>query len=172
MNPSGISINPPARVKFNGEIHHVRNAKVSLSSLNLSPEDEQLFLEAVHSVDPRLVKGGRGPLASQVKAFISSWLASDRSSVDQEIIDKRAEICRSCKFKTEITTGCKNCSSFARMIFHAPKVPVLDGLACEKCGCYLSVKVTQPAQVLRADERRINYPDHCWVPDASSDESI
>lgn len=99
-------------------------------------------------------------------ASLIEWLASAAGIVDEAETQRRAEICRGCRFNK--VAGSCSCGPLYKlldsMLPRSRRVPGLH--ICAACGCVLSVKVLAPGNVIAASNagRGINWPAHCWQP--------
>lgn len=100
---------------------------------------------------------------------IREWL-SDGTIVEQEVAQKRADICKGCQFNV---TGNKAIGMIAdgarKLLEWKSKVGIrVDGEkslgVCDICGCVLRLQVHEPGELLKLQVQRNGeiFPAHCW----------
>ena len=93
------------------------------------------------------------------------FIKSGVELVDKEESERRAAICRGCRFNRP--SPCVVCTPAFKMVDALiPKDRMEPGLsACGVCGCSLRAKVLLPLGTIRADDASSNlrFPNHCWL---------
>lgn len=167
MKPKrGFAINPPVKIPWKGRTLGVRNAQETIDMLQMSGDEVDAFLGLVAEKAPQLISDGNPSMFMAMVNFVRAWLASDGELEEPEEVERRTNICHACKERVTYGLGCVGCSALSQTLMKAPKIEKLKGSACNKCRCYLSVKVSMKPEVLAADKRQIDYPENCWVPEA------
>lgn len=98
-------------------------------------------------------------------AAMFEWVKGGSQLVSKEESERRAAICRGCRFNRHADT-CGACAAFyAAVGAVVPKARAEAGLKiCGACGCSLQAKVLLPKAAIDASNagRGIIYPAHCW----------
>jgi hypothetical protein len=171
MRASGISVNPPVKVTWEGRIVLVSDPRLSIRHLDIPFEKRDAFYKAVHDVAPYLVTDVEaitpkrvhfGEVQQYLKALKSRWVDSKIPLADEKTAVKRAKICAECPEKVKIS-GCFGCSGVSKLLLHIPRDFFAHNIGCGKCSCYLNNKVWMSEEVLNVDNRDIEYPSHCWM---------
>jgi len=95
-----------------------------------------------------------------------SFVKSGGQLVEKTESERRAAICRGCKFN-RLSGTCMCNAVFALIKSIIPSSRIEPGLkACGVCGCSLEAKVLVPPDVLRDSEPTPGYayPSWCWIP--------
>lgn len=171
MKPSGVSINPPVSVEWDGKIVKVSDAKRSLKELDIPVEKQDAFLTAVYKVMPSLVADVGaiaevrihfGDIHAYLKALKSRWVDSSIPIVSKEVAVKRLQVCLNCPELAKIT-GCYGCSGIAKLMMHIPENLTDVSKGCKVCKCYINNKVWMSKEVIDLDDRDLQYPSNCWL---------
>lgn len=171
MKPSGVSINPPVSVEWDGKIVKVGDAKQSIKQLGIPFERQDEFLTAVYKVMPSLVSDVRsiaeihihfGDIYAYLKALKSRWVDSEIPIVSKELALKRLEVCLNCEKLARIT-GCYGCSGISKLMMHIPEDLTEVNKGCSVCKCYINNKVWMSKEVVDLDDRDLEYPSNCWL---------
>ena len=175
---SEVSTNPPVKVEFEGKIYKVCSARELLAQV--FPEGDrpsvkkQHALYALYQVSPILVDGSPGGFSiswPEIRAYFRAVKArwtSDIPFVTQEEAERRASVCLTgyngspCPLHKGIS-GCVGCAGIAGLLIKTPGDVKQDVQGCAICGCYLKFKVWCGEDMIKADDRKLGYPDHCWV---------
>lgn len=108
------------------------------------------------------------------------WIQSGGQLVPLEEAVRRSEICLTCPMNRAGACRGRCPSCFARVAYlalfgwfestknvtHKELIPVSENphsdklFCCTACGCYLTVKVFIPSEVL--SNKGVKYPKHCW----------
>lgn len=171
MRPSGVSINPPISVEWDGKIVKVSDAKQSMKQLGIPFERQDEFLTAVYNVMPSLVADVDsiaevhvhfGDIHAYLKALKSRWVDSEVPIVSKELALKRLDVCLACSELAKIT-GCYGCSGISKLMMHIPENVTEVTHGCKVCKCYLNNKVWMSKEVIDSDDRDLQYPENCWI---------
>ncbi len=100
--------------------------------------------------------------------FAGNWLKSGAELVPLEEAERRAAICVSCPFNTEIA-GCTACSQLVEKVSSllGGRSTKYEGSlhGCAICGCSLKAMPWYPLEALQkgmTDEMNAEAPEHCW----------
>lgn len=96
---------------------------------------------------------------------LTGWFSAGLETVPQEEAERRALICKNCPRQVDVP-GCFGCKGVGGLVSAlkgtkrtAPE-PFLK--TCGVCGCYNSVQVWVPLEVLKSASGALEYPEHCW----------
>jgi hypothetical protein len=103
--------------------------------------------------------------ASKIGAYLSALKSRWGNSapfVSEDEAESRASICESCPHNISVG-NCLACSKISSMLMQTPKKIDKNIKGCEICGCYLQQKVWLSEEVILSDERKFDWPEHCWA---------
>jgi ADP-heptose:LPS heptosyltransferase len=101
--------------------------------------------------------------------ILTDWLGKRGEAAPKELAQARADVCKTCPFNQR---GGRLEAAVARTILEQETVrskigAEVDGennlKTCQKCGCYLKLKVWVPMRHLRPRSRLADFPAHCWM---------
>lgn len=107
-------------------------------------------------------------ILSAATRSIGAWGIAGFSKVDKAKAESRAAICVDC-VHNQFPADCSPCQSdsafkLIKTIVGTDTTSVDDKLnACNRCGCYLKVKVWAPYEFVTKVQPLAEYPAHCWI---------
>jgi ADP-heptose:LPS heptosyltransferase len=102
-------------------------------------------------------------------AILTDWLGKRGETAPKELAQARADVCKACPFNQH---GGRLEAAVAATILEQETVrskigAEVDGenrlKTCQKCGCYLKLKVWVPMRHLKPRSRIADFPAHCWM---------
>jgi hypothetical protein len=101
--------------------------------------------------------------------LLAEWIGEGSNPVPQPQAAARALVCASCpfnvpghKFEAAIAETIRRHEGIrSRIQLRTPSDARLD--TCDKCGCYLKLKVWMPLDKILRDKPPADLPDYCWI---------
>lgn len=101
--------------------------------------------------------------------ILADWVGKGREPVERKLAQARADVCAVCPHNKP---GGKVEAAIAETILEQEGLRAQIGAAltnegrlksCDRCGCYLKLKVWVPMRHLRPRSRLRDFPEHCWM---------
>lgn len=101
--------------------------------------------------------------------ILADWVGKGREPVERQLAQARADVCAACPHNRP---GGKIESGIAQAILEQEGLRAQIGeplgnegklKSCDRCGCYLKLKVWVPMRHLRPRSRLRDFPEHCWM---------